>query len=99
VGGHDDDRQLGVLLLHGCQQRKAVAARHPNVADQHARMLALQPPQGRIATVETGGRHPRLLQCPFQHPANGAVVIDDPDLLTLFHESIHRAHLELESAA
>jgi hypothetical protein len=80
VRGHDDDRQVrdgGVDLL---QQIEAVDAGHADVGQDHVGALALQRLHDADAVGEAGHIHVGLAQRALQHPADGAVVVDDPDL-------------------
>ena len=80
IGGHDDHRQLGMALLHMAQQVEAVAARHADVRHQHLRLLAAVERRQRVVGGAEGFRGNVLpAERLFQHPADGAVVVDDPD--------------------
>ena len=80
VGGHDDHWQLRITLAHGGQQIQAAGAGHADVADENVRMLALQTRQGGVCAVKGDRLHAFLLQGFLQYPADGAVVVDDPDV-------------------
>jgi hypothetical protein len=56
VGGHDDDRQVGQLLLDLAQQIQARAAGHADVADQHLGLVVGQRRQhlAGLAKLRTG---------------------------------------------
>ncbi len=84
VGGHDDDRQLRVVLMHLFQQLQAIAAWHADIADQHRRGQCL------VAHAFKGfqyflGMHKaargQLLagECLFQYESDRRVIIHYPD--------------------
>ncbi len=85
IGGHDDDRQIGMILLHLPEQIEAARPGHANIRHQHARRIARR--QFRQCLV--GGTEARTVdlfasQRLFEHPANRAVVVDDPDRIHVF---------------
>src|SRR5690606_31079724 len=88
VRGHDDHRQTRVQLADIRQQLQAAAAGHADIADQNiGPLLPVQAQQGAVGAVEAGRFHAVLLQGLLQNPADGAVVIDDPDIGGLAHSS------------
>src|SRR5690606_5247549 len=88
MGGHDDDRQLGIALPDTRQQFQAAGARHADIADQDVgTLVTLQAGQGAVGTVEAQWLHAVLLQRLFQYPADGAVVINNPDVISSNHSS------------
>ncbi len=80
MGGHDDHRQVRILALQDLEHAQAISTGHSHVTDQHLRLLRslFQGIQRLIAIFETGYRVSFLAQCLFQHPANGAVIVDYP---------------------
>ena len=53
-GGHDDDRQLGLNLVHGPEGLQAAHPRHAHIHDHQVRDCRLDQTPGRLA----GGRGP-----------------------------------------
>ena len=85
VRGHDDHRQARVQLADACQQVEAAGPGHADVGDDHVRLLASQAGEYTVGTVETLGGHAFLLQGLFQYPADGTIVVDNPDGFTAAH--------------
>jgi hypothetical protein len=80
VRGHDDDRQVRMIGLGVAQQVESAAAGHADVGDQHLRHLsAVERRQCFVRRAEALGRDAFTAERLFQHPADGAVVVDDPD--------------------
>ena len=79
VSGHYDHRHRGMAGLHRLQELEARAPRHADVGHQHlgrARGKRIQRFLRRGKRVEGDAfAAERLLD----HPADGAVVVDDPD--------------------
>ncbi|MCY1403620.1 hypothetical protein D9M71_188080 [compost metagenome] len=88
MGGHDDHRQTRVLFANASQQVQATGARHADIGNDHIRLLPSQAAHHAIGTVEALGGHAFLLQGFFQDPADGTVVIDDPDSFTTAHDEV-----------
>jgi len=85
IGGHDDDRQVGVILLDLAQQVEAAGAGHADVGNQHARQLSRRQRRQRlVGRAEAGALDAFASERLFQHPADRAVVVDDPDSIHLF---------------
>ena len=84
VGGHDDDRQLRMALLDLVQQIEPRLARHPDVRHQRLRRFARALDRieylarTREAAMLDSLSGKRLLE----HPADGTIVIDDPNGIT-----------------
>ena len=81
IGGHDDDRHRRKTGLHFLQQFKAGLARHADVGHQHLRCFdALFELGNRLAgrgvTLE---RDALARQGLFQDPADGTIVVNNPD--------------------
>ena len=87
--GHDDDRQSGARDLDFLEQVQAAAAGHADIGHEHIGRIAAQRRQDIVGLVEALGRHAAALQRLLQHPANGGVVVDQPDL--------QRLHIHTES--
>ncbi|MNL47635.1 hypothetical protein D3C87_1704340 [compost metagenome] len=83
--GHYDDRKHRMTLFDLLEQRKTIHTRHADVRQQHVRSLRGQGFEHRIATVEGHAAHTGSSERTFKHPADGAIVIDDPD-----YPSLHR---------
>ncbi|MCY1350908.1 hypothetical protein D9M69_371540 [compost metagenome] len=77
--GHDDHRQARVHLADLRQQVEAAGAGHADVGDDHVRLLAAEAAEHAVGVVEAERGHAFLLQRFLQYPADGAVVVDDPD--------------------
>ncbi len=85
---HDDDRQARMLRANLRQHVEAAGARHADVREDDVRLLGLQRAEHAIGAVETARDHAGLLQGFLQHPADGTVVIDDPDGFVLRHAPV-----------
>ncbi|SVK48402.1 Uncharacterized protein conserved in bacteria [Acinetobacter baumannii] len=81
--GHDDHRQHRVALFDLLEQRQTIDARHADVGQQHVGSLRGQGFQHVIAAFEGGAAHARAGERTLKHPADGAIVIDDPDYPSL----------------
>jgi hypothetical protein len=88
VRGHDDDRQSRMLFLDRRKQLEPGGAGHANVGNQHLRGILGERLDAPPAPRHTDGRECFHAQGLFEHPANGLVVIDDPDR---FHGFPHLA--------
>src|SRR5690606_17596544 len=82
----DDHRQAGVLCTDLRQHVQAAGAGHADIGNDHVRLLAGQATEHAVGAVETLRGESTLLQCLFQHPADGAVVVDDPDSFASVHD-------------
>ncbi len=83
---HDDDRQVRVVLLRFLQQLEARSAGHADVAHHHLRRFGIKRGE-RIL------RRSKRLECDvlarerfFEHPADRAIVVDNPDRFHKFSE-------------
>ena len=88
VRGHDDHRQARVLLADLREHVQAAEAGHADVGDDHIRLLAGEAGQHAVSAVEALRGHAFLLQGLFQDPADGAVVVDDPDVFASAHADV-----------
>ena len=79
VRGHDDDRQGGMLLAQGLQQVQTGTARHADVADDHLGRVVRKFGHRFVGGSKTLVLDLLACQGFFQHPADRAVVVDDPD--------------------
>jgi hypothetical protein len=79
VRGHDDHGQSRETLLHLVEQLKARIARHPDVRHEHAWIVGAQRLEHFVDRNERLVRNAFPLERLLEHPANGAIVIDDPD--------------------
>ncbi len=86
--GHDDHRQARVLLADLREHVQAAEAGHADVGDDHIRLLAGEAGQHAVSAVEALRGHAFLLQGLFQDPADGAVVVDDPDVFASAHADV-----------
>ena len=81
MGGHDDHRQIGVLALQDLEHAQAVGARHAHIGNQHVGLGAalVEAVEGLVGVFKTYRLVAFLAERLFQHPANGAVVVDHPN--------------------
>ena len=79
VRGHDDHRQLRAALLHLVEQHEARFARHPDVGDEHRRLARRERLQHLRRGHERPERNVLARERFLEHPADRAVVVDDPD--------------------
>lgn len=86
--GHDDHRQHRVALFDLLEQRQAVYTRHADIGQQHVGGLRGQGFQHVIAAFVGGAAQARTGERALKHPADGAIVIDDPDYPSL-HSKPH----------
>ena len=80
VRRHDDHRQAGARHLDFLEQIEAAAAGHADVGHQHVGSVGAQRRNHVVGLVEGLGDHAAALQRLFQNPANGCIVVDQPDL-------------------
>ena len=85
---HDDHRHLRAGLAHLGQQAQAVHAGHPDVGQDGAGRGFGQLGQGGFGAVKDAGVQVGLGQCLVQHPADGLVVVNDPDKLRAGHGNL-----------
>src|SRR5690606_27182591 len=67
------------------QHVEAAGAGHADVGNDHVGLLLAQAAEQAVRAVEALGGQAALLQGLFQHPADGAIVIDDPDGFAVAH--------------
>ena len=79
VRRHDDDGQRRAGVANPAQQRQARLTGHPNVGHQHVRGFTAQRFQRGLRRFERTRRHAAIAQRALQHPADGGVVVDEPD--------------------
>jgi hypothetical protein len=80
VRGHHDHWQLRSARAHFVKQVETGPARHADVGDEHIGLAAAQRRERAVGVVEGARGHARLFQGAFEHPADGRIVVDDPDL-------------------
>ena len=85
MGGHDDNRQLRRALAQARQQFQPVGARHPNIRHHRVGPVSLERIQHARRAFERRDRHAVALERLFQHPTDGVVVVDDPNVLFSAH--------------
>jgi hypothetical protein len=85
IRGHDDDRHLGQALLQRLQQFQPGHPRHADVGQHRSGRAAFQFAQCVGRRTEGHARDILAQQGLFQHPADGAVVVDDPDTAWFRH--------------
>ncbi len=88
VRRHHDDRQFGMGVVHPPQQIETRLPGHADVGDQHVGCVVAQRGQRRLGGIERLRHHAAVLQRALQYPADGGVVIDQPDTQRL---GIHSA--------
>ncbi len=79
VRGHHDHRQRRARIADAPQQLQSRGARHADVGDEHVGGVAPQRIERRLRGLEGARRHAVVAQRAFQHPADGSVVVDQPD--------------------
>ena len=79
IGGHDNDGQVRKTGPGRFQQMKAGCSRHANVGYQHLRDFFLKCRQNIIRIGKGSQRDIFTRERFFQYPANGIVVICNPD--------------------
>ena len=70
VGGHDDDRQIGLLLLNEVQQGETIDPRHTDIGKDYFRGFAVESRQQAFAIFKREALEALGTQGPFQHPAD-----------------------------
>ncbi len=83
VRRHDDDGKTGPRHLNVLEQIQSAASGHADVGHQHIGSVRAQGHQHIVGLIEALGGHAAALQRLLQHPANGGVVVDQPDLQRL----------------
>ena len=83
VRGHHDDGQFRLAVANLGQQLETAAARHANVGDQHVGSIAAQRGERPVRVIERGRRHTSLAQRALENPADGGIVVDEPDIQRL----------------
>ncbi len=76
---HDDDRQCVAVAPESPHQFETVDAGHPDIGHQDVGAAALDHIQHAIGVSEAASRHAFALESLLEHPANGRVIVDDPD--------------------
>ena len=84
VSGHDDDRQAGMLGLDGRQQFEPGRSRHADIGHQHLRRIVRQGVDRLTCRSEHAASDALARERLFQNPADGLVVVDDPDRFHVF---------------
>ena len=85
VRGHHDDRQVRMPAAQRGQQAEAAGAGHADVGDQYVGFMSLQRRERRLGGVEGARLHAALLQRSLEHPADGGIVVHEPDVERLGH--------------
>ena len=78
-GRDDDDRNGRMLGLDGLQQFQPGGTGHAYIGNQNLRRFRLQRLQGIARTGKTAGGKILARKRFFQHPADGLIVVNDPD--------------------
>src|SRR5213078_3329455 len=86
-GGHDDHGQARETRLHFLEQREAGLARHSDVRDDDAGIARSERLQDLLRRDERLVRNAVALESLLEDPADGTIVIDDPDG---FHQGVSR---------
>ena len=89
VRGHDDDRHSRAFALHALEQLQAIHPRHADVADDDRRRLYVELAQCCCGALEALRCEANFGECTFEHPADGAVVIDHPYFLGTAGVGVH----------
>ena len=90
MGCHDDDRQVRTAPPQQFQEVEPVHARHADVRQHRQGRPAGQQGQGLVGAGEGAGGDAGAAHGLLQHPAYGAVVIDDPDGRLAGARRLHR---------
>ena len=85
VRGHDDHRQARIKVTNLRQHVETADTGHADVGNDYIRLLPRELRQYAIGTVEALSGHALLLQCFLQNPADGAVIVDNPDSFAAAH--------------
>ena len=85
VAGHDDDREMRAAGRDLAEQLQAVGVGHANVADDRVGLAPLKPRAHPGGALEPFHREPRAAEGAFEHPPDGLVIVDDPDLALAAH--------------
>ena len=80
---HDNDRQRRPGVADLLEQLETRLPGHADIGDQHVRGLSAKGVQRRLRGFECARRHAAVAQGSFQHPANGGIVVDEPDAQSL----------------
>ena len=79
VRGHHDDRELRARIVDALEELEPRGAGHADVGDQDIGRLAPERIERRLRGLEGPRRHAVVAQRPLEHPADGGVVVDEPD--------------------
>ena len=79
VRGHYNNGKFGVSFLDDFDKAQSVHSRHSNISQDDGWCFLRQSFQRILCRREQGDRDTRLIECFFQYPANGSIIVDDPD--------------------
>src|SRR3989344_4250883 len=85
VRGDDDHGNFRRLAIDDLKQIQSADARHADVGDDDIRLLPIEYVGDVVRGFEGLYRHAGLRERLFQHPADGAVVVDNPDDVSSGH--------------
>src|SRR6266851_2485049 len=81
--GHDDDGQTGPRHLNFLEQVESAASGHADVGHQYVGCVGAQCRQDIVGLIETLGGHAAAFQRLLEHPSDGGIVVDQPNLQRL----------------
>ena len=81
--GHDDHGQLRPARADFVEQVESALARHADIGHEHVGFFASQRVQDGFRVFERCRLHAGLFQGAFEHPADGGIVVDEPDVKRL----------------
>lgn len=79
VSGHDNNGEFWVSLLDDFDKAQTVHPGHSNVGQDDGWCFVGQSLQDIFCRRKQGDWNARLIECLFQYPANGSIIVDDPD--------------------
>jgi hypothetical protein len=80
VRSHDDHGQLRSRTADLAHEIEAGLPGHADVGDQHIGCgIAAQRGERGLGALEALGQHAAVLERALQHPADGSIVVDEPD--------------------
>ncbi len=74
-----------MTVANALQQLEAIDARHANVRDHHVGLFPFHPREQGFGVAKALSCDAGLREGPFQDPAYGLVVVDDPYGATILH--------------
>ena len=85
IAGHDDHREVRVPRPDLAEELQTVHVRHPDVGHDRVRHAHLQPRGHSASALEPPDGESGAAEGTLQHPPNGLIIVDDPDLAHAAH--------------